>query len=194
LGPDGVAVDRCGDLYIADYDNNQIDYLPACTPPVPLVGADSICIGQSFVLDTAFLSSNTTVATVTSNTVTAIAWGFTTISYKICGITATINLSVKQTCPPAADVKNVVNPVVTSLEVYPNPTEGSFTLQLLSPKDEHAQASITNIVGQEVMALPIVTNKQFQVNIRQNSALPPGIYFIKVVTADGRYEAKITVE
>ncbi len=83
--------------------------------------------------------------------------------------------------------------VPATLEVYPNPNTGTFSLLLSSATKENAVMVITNIVGQKVMELPIIsTNETIPVTII--SERPAGIYIITVITQGGnKYVAKMTV-
>ncbi len=77
-----------------------------------------------------------------------------------------------------------------SLNVYPNPNTGEFTLNLISGKTEDVMVTISNVVGEKVRDLNIATNKQFNVKLDQ----PAGLYIISAVTASGaKYTSKIVV-
>ena len=75
------------------------------------------------------------------------------------------------------------------LNVYPNPSTGDLTINLLSANDEKAVVTITNIVGTKVKELTINTNKAAVLNLDQ----PDGIYFLTATAPSGKYSAKITI-
>lgn len=78
----------------------------------------------------------------------------------------------------------------TRLNVYPNPNNGEFTINLMSAVAEDVTVTITNIVGEKVRELNIATNKRFDVKLEQ----PAGMYLVTAITASGaRYNAKITL-
>ena len=62
-----------------------------------------------------------------------------------------------------------------NVEVYPNPTEGIFTINLGDLKD--VQISILNITGQEVYSLGNVNKSQLEISLTDFSK---GVYFVKV--------------
>ena len=71
-----------------------------------------------------------------------------------------------------------------SMEVYPNPSAGGFTILL--PEDQ-AEIRITDIVGQEIMYTKTtdrLTNLQLEIN---------GIYFVMVKTKNGTATRKIII-
>ncbi|MFI5195687.1 MAG: T9SS type A sorting domain-containing protein [Chitinophagales bacterium] len=85
-----------------------------------------------------------------------------------------------------------VNPIGNTnaaLNVYPNPNQGEFTLNLSSGITEDVVVTVTNIVGGKVKELTISTNKPTDIKLDQ----PSGLYFLSAITANGRYTAKITI-
>jgi hypothetical protein len=86
-------------------------------------------------------------------------------------------------------IKTINKSLVPGLSVYPNPTQGSFTINLSSPTNETAQITITNMLGQTVKEFRIVTNKETEV---QTDA-PPGIYFLQAATSNGLLTQKLII-
>jgi len=76
------------------------------------------------------------------------------------------------------------------LKVYPNPNGGTFSLSLLSDIDEPVHVTITDVLGQKITELSIMTNKEVQITLNQAA----GVYMVTATTGNGRYLAKITVE
>jgi Secretion system C-terminal sorting domain/Bacterial Ig-like domain (group 2) len=77
-----------------------------------------------------------------------------------------------------------------SLNIFPNPNQGAFTLNVNSDIKQDASVVITNVVGEKVKELSITTNQKFEVKLDQ----PSGIYVISVTTADGtKYTARIAI-
>jgi hypothetical protein len=76
------------------------------------------------------------------------------------------------------------------LQVYPNPSTGTFTVNFISPTTEPASIVITNIVGEKVKELTISTNEATTIKLDQ----PAGIYFLSASTAGGKYTAKVTLK
>ena len=102
-----------------------------------------------------------------------------------CGTTDT---SFIINVPFIAGVNEVANPVAV-LNVYPNPSEGDFTINLSSSVTEQAQVTITNMVGKKVKEVSITTN---QASVLKLDA-PDGIYFLTATTPGGKTTAKITI-
>jgi hypothetical protein len=87
-------------------------------------------------------------------------------------------------------VKNVNSLAVLNPTIYPNPTTGSFTLQL-PQNTSPATIIITNLLGTtiEIRTVPVATgNTQ---NVTFNLHPPTGTYIIKVTTEDNTWREKI---
>lgn len=70
----------------------------------------------------------------------------------------------------------------TSINVFPNPFNEIFTLQVLTPKQESISFSIYNISGEVVKENSIISNRKIEFN---NSDLPSGMYFLKATLSNG---------
>lgn len=72
---------------------------------------------------------------------------------------------------------------ITSLQIFPNPSEGLFDIQLYLNRDQEVSASLINAAGQTVAVLPRArTNLWFyQLDI---SGLPDGMYMLKLQAGD----------
>ena len=84
----------------------------------------------------------------------------------------------------------VTTAVQDEVRVYPNPSRGTFTLDLVTENDEPVMVVVTNIIGKKVKEFTTTTNKITEVQL--NTA--PGIYLLTASTSNGRYVAKVTVE
>ena len=72
--------------------------------------------------------------------------------------------------------------------IYPNPSNGIFTLQNLVGSLRPASVSITNITGKTIYSQQIVNrNSQFVINKK-------GIYFINIQTETGIYTEKLIIK
>ncbi len=85
---------------------------------------------------------------------------------------------------------NTVANTLSGLQIYPNPNEGTFTVNLLSSFDEQATITVTNMVGEKVKEIIAVTNSA--VDIRLNVAA--GVYVLSGATAHGKYVARVVVD
>lgn len=71
--------------------------------------------------------------------------------------------------------------------LYPNPTDGVFTLDIPNPDWQPAQVYLINSVGQVILSQAIQT-EQTQLNITE---LPNGLYFVRLRTPNGELTKSI---
>ena len=137
-------------------------------------------------------SSNPSVAQFYSTSgaiLTIIGYGSTTIKFSASNTCGTTDTSFVITID-AMSASQQVNNNASVLNVYPNPSNGSFTVNLLSAGNENVAATITNMVGEKVKEFNLSTNKAYDLQLNQ----PDGIYFLNATTSSGaKYAAKITV-
>jgi len=154
---------------------------------------DTICIGNTITLsDTATggsWSGSNANATISGGIVSGISAGADTIRYVVsnsCGTdTATHPVFVTR-C--TEEVTNI-NTTITTLSIFPNPNDGTFTLSVISPTNEQASITIINILGEKVKQFTTTTNVATQVKMD----MPEGVYFIAATTASGRWNEKVVV-
>lgn len=98
---------------------------------------------------------------------------------------------VKDTLTGINDLTHATN----SLKVFPNPTSGLFTIQLINGclADNNNTIEVYNILGE------IVTVQKFQNAVNKNidlSTQPNGVYFYKVITENGNLigQGKIMIQ
>ena len=76
-------------------------------------------------------------------------------------------LSLSNKVPnPWPDTDGIVQNDVSTFSVYPNPTNGTFTVE------GTGQMTITNVLGQTVLAR--------EIDGKENVELPRGLYFVKL--------------
>jgi hypothetical protein len=78
----------------------------------------------------------------------------------------------------------------TALAVYPDPNNGSFTVNLSATANETAQVTITSMPGEKIKAFELTTNTPTPVQLN----VPPGIYLLTATTGNGTYITRIVVE
>jgi Secretion system C-terminal sorting domain/NHL repeat len=148
-------------------------------------GPDTLCLAGTISLVEDISNgtwSSTTGAVNVSLTglVVPVYPGPDTIRYTVtdpCGsATATFPLVVLTTeqCKEATGLTTA--PIHPELKIYPNPNNGSFTVNLLSATIEQSEVLITNQLGARIMQFNIKTNTP--VNVQFDD--PPGIYFVRV--------------
>ena len=68
---------------------------------------------------------------------------------------------------------------VSSFLVYPNPTNGSFTLETYSP--DVKDVFVYDVMGRMVVSMSQVADNQLSIDIADQ---PAGIYLVKVVSGN----------
>ncbi len=76
----------------------------------------------------------------------------------------------------------------SQISIYPNPSQGAFTLNIPSSSNEQALIVVTNLIGQKILETTIETNTS--ATLRIDAA---GIYFINAITNTGHWSKKIVV-
>ncbi len=190
-----MATDREGTAYVAysdAADTNKVIVAKYATIPSD-TGRSQICWYNTDTLTNVvprgiWSSGNTFVARVGSTTgiVTGINLGTATISYTILGTPTTMEVTVNN-C--AAEVGAVSNFAAPSLSVFPNPSQGSFTLNIASPEKENAVIVITNMLGEKVKEFTAITNTNTEIQLNT----PPGIYFISATAGKWQQNARVEV-
>ena len=77
--------------------------------------------------------------------------------------------------------------------VYPNPSNGSFTIEINSEKQQLVQLELTNMIGQVVKRFPTEINSGLNLIQVQNNKLKSGTYLLNVIT-DGKISGSMPVE
>jgi len=85
-------------------------------------------------------------------------------------------------------VKSVSN-IEDAISLYPNPSDGIFTTNIISNTNETVAITITNIFGEKMKEVTTTTNQPLAINID----VPSGIYFLTAVTGSGRATKKILI-
>jgi len=78
----------------------------------------------------------------------------------------------------------------TSLNIFPNPDFGTFTLRLSSSMSGTTIFTITNMMGERVADFTANTNEDLNVQ----TELPAGLYLVTALSAKGREIAKLVVK
>ena len=86
-------------------------------------------------------------------------------------------------------IKNITEGGVREMNMYPNPNNGAFTVNVASDFTEQGILMVTNMVGEKVMEVPCSTNRKVEMHLDQ----PAGIYFVTVQTAHGKISGKVTI-
>ena len=199
--PWGVATDTMGGVYISDYGNHRIRYVPYCPLPVAGIinGSDTLCVGGSITLSNSmgggtWISTNPSTATIsTTGTVVCLSVGVTNIKYVVtnsCGSDTAIFPIVVRPAGSCTLKINKIGNSNASFNIYPNPGQGYFTLILQSNEIEEVHVSFTNMLGEIVYELDMNTNTPKEIKPDINA----GIYYISTHTKYENLSAKLVVE
>lgn len=158
-----------------------------------ITGVDTLCAGETAVLTASatsgtWSSSSAAVASVTgTGTVTAAAAGTVVISYSVsnmCGAaTATHTLVVGSLEDCTAGVDNTPT---ARLTIYPNPSTGTFTVELPAPVS-NATITIADVTGKVITTL---TTSQAS-TVVDISALPSATYLLTITNNGITYHNKV---
>jgi len=158
----------------------------------PITGSDTVCTGYTITLaDTAtggVWSATNTAATVATGVVTGATAGIDTISYAVtnaCGTVAATHIINVKNCP--TEVGSIT--AGEELGVYPNPSDGTFTVTLPADAGGSAQITITNMLGEKIKEIVTATNDPLTIQLDA----PAGVYFINAVSSHGIWSNKVTV-
>lgn len=81
---------------------------------------------------------------------------------------------------------NIEDALLSSISIYPNPTNGTLYIEIPEPK---AEVKIVNIIGNEVMKLKLNSNK----NALDLNSLSQGIYILEININNQKIRSKITI-
>jgi Secretion system C-terminal sorting domain len=79
-----------------------------------------------------------------------------------------------------AGIENASNEVVKG--IYPNPSNGNFTVEMYSDKTQSVNLNITNLMGQQIKVIPQVLNSGVNLLNVENLNLPNGTYMLNIVS------------
>lgn len=170
----------------------------ADTIPVFTVnGTDYICIGTpatftSPITGGTWSTSNSAIASVSgSGVVTGLTSGSVSVSYSITNVCGTFNVAksiavyTQAQCDSALGASEMRTEPI-SIELFPNPNNGTFSVTIHSASQELLNISIRNQMGQKVWEGNAVSNKLFRVT----ADIAPGVYMLFAEGKSGSYFAK----
>ena len=114
-----------------------------------------------------------------------------TVKYSQCPETAHMLRTISNKPASKKPVLSVKDPDVN---VYPNPNDGSFTLEVSLPADGNVTLEAYNIIGENVLSEQHSMSKGVnKLNLKLNST-NKGIYFFNIVTATKTFNKKVIIE
>jgi len=165
----------------------------------PILGPSTYCIDElSHLYDSTsggiWSISNGNAYLDATGSIAALTPGQDTVTYvatNACGTaseTFVVTIYPDSICYPVSVQTTTSNE--TALSVFPNPNNGSFSMQLTSPTSGSVHFVITNILGEKIKKTDSDTNTPAAVTLN----VAGGIYFVSAITADGsRYMQKVIV-
>jgi len=173
--PSGIAVDTFGNVFFSDIGNSSVRKISATDTITTIAGVDT----PGYNGDGRYAPS-------------AKLWypeGLATIGHNLY-IADRGNFRVREIVPHSyfLAVNNVIG-AKGSINLFPNPNQGSFTISVNTGFDEQAHIVITNLTGEQVTNTDAQTNAHVNINLNQ----PPGIYFVSAITAHGVLNEKLII-
>ncbi len=169
--------------------------------PIPsagvITGSDSVCLGTLVVLaDTVaggvWSATNGNATVSATGTLTGVFSGTDTIIYTVtisgCSaqVTQTVNILPLAQCTLGLPG----NGSAPQMNVWPNPNDGSFYIEMVSAGNHDVPVVISNVLGQKIKEFTLTANKVFEVIL----SYPPGVYLISAKTDDNTYNVKVQVK
>ncbi len=165
-----------------------------------IIGHDSICQGSVYHYSVSVPTGTWTVAhghasvnPVTGNVLGLIP-GVDSLTYTISNACGTSSVSIEITVLPAAGCVNGVSAVsenVPSVMVYPNPTDGMFTVEM-DQFNNDAVISIMDMFGKVIEVRSVNMRNGNKANF-DLSSLAAGSYIIRVNTGEQIFREKIVI-
>jgi len=171
--PTGIAIDGNGNVFIADAGNSCIRWINASGIINSFAGTGIVGFsGDGGLAIDAELTAPTGVTIDSKGDFYIADLGNNRIRY------------VKNTLAVKPLLQRSIN-----VDIYPNPSDGVFNINVVSDNNESLQISISDVVGRMVNEFDITTNQPLNVALDE----PSGVYFLTARTADGVVGKKIEV-
>jgi trimeric autotransporter adhesin len=173
--PIGLTIDNYGNLYVGATYNDRVRKISTSGIISSIAGNGlSGSDGDGGAATAARLSTPTGLALDASGNIMVCSFSGRRIR-KISGV-------VSIPSSPTA-------PTNSSMQLYPNPNTGNFTVNLSTTGQNTARIVITDITGRVVKNMPFQTNEPIPITLDA----PGGIYVITAFTDDGVISQKITL-
>lgn len=166
-------------------------------PAGTITGPDSVCVGQSVVVSGTVADGVWT--TVTGNAfvdlfgnLSGVIAGTDTLKYTVFNACGWSTAKRVITVRPHSACNVGVQPVAEaqgSVKVYPNPSNGTFTVEIPSMKGE-ASIVITDVLGKIIETRTIRNTEKTVFNL---SNLAAGSYLVRVNMDGGSYRQKVVI-
>jgi hypothetical protein len=173
-----------------DYNNNGLYDIPAERIYTGISSTTSFYLPMSFkTASSAALDVNTGMRVVLNNNIAPNPQSDLGVGLYVSGETE--DFLVKFRAKPNA-IKDIIN--VSNIDVYPNPSNGIFNLQLTANDIKELNITVLNMVGSELYK---TTYKKVNGNFNTTldlSELPKGNYTLKLQTEKGTTIRKVSIQ
>ena len=170
--PSSLAIDSAGNLFVSDEDNSCIRKIDASGTINTVIGTGSVFgfSGDGGPASAAEMNQQYGITLDQFGNMYIADWGNHRIRKVI------YNLSVMP-----VDIHG------EAMSIYPNPNNGSFTVNVQSQTDEETNMSVTDVSGKLLASRIINTNVPATINLD----VPDGIYIVSVSLKKGRVSKKV---
>lgn len=189
------AVDASGN--VADSVVRTINVVDRFAPIITLVGNDIVNLARwqnyadsGYTLSDNFYDSNQVTVDVLGNWVNASIEGLYYIQYRATDLSGNVSLSSKRVIYvngtnsiPGVNAKNT--------NVYPNPSNGNFSIEANNAFEAGTVITITNILGAKVYEVTPAQGSQ-KIDIAMDNA-SAGVYFVNITTGKQTETTKIVI-
>lgn len=166
--------------------------------PGSISGPMKVCVGETITLTNtvtsgAWYSPTPALATVSSaGVVTGVSEGTAVISYLVTNACATLATTYMIAVRPEAECASGIAQIAqqASVQVFPNPAEGSFTIALPQAALLPARVILTDLVGREVATWLMSTSRSLNATVDA----PAGVYILTVSGSGGREATMLTIK
>jgi subtilisin-like proprotein convertase family protein len=115
------------------------------------------------------------------------------IKDNVAGNAGTVNSISLQICSQTFNLLSNNELAFQDLAVYPNPSNGNFTVEFQSKSNHKIGIEVFDIRGRKVYAQSFDNTGMFRQNIGLNN-IQPGVYMVSIIDGDAKTVKKIVVE
>lgn len=174
--PAGIALDRFGNIYIGDANNNVVRKVNAHSGIISTVVGNSI---EGYGGD----GGPATAATLDGPTQLAFD------AHDNLYISVHSNFRIRRVGNISLSIPPTINIPEYNTSISPNPNRGNFIFKIHSENTQDAIVCIMDVTGKKLKEFTVVTNAMLEINVD----LPDGIYILSAMTAENVVAQKLIV-
>ena len=170
--PTGLGVDANSNIYIADGFNGRIRKVSIASGIINTIAGNGIggYNGDDILATAAELGTPADVTIDGAGSIYIADFGNDRIRY------------IRNT-----EGVSSINSTNEFLNIYPNPNNGAFTVNIAASIQEQANVRISNLLGTKIKEVVVTTNKLFEIQLSD----PPGVYLLTVITQNKMWSEKV---